>query len=184
MSTITVLHINSPLLEQFTQAFGSEGTRYGVAHTVYSHAAQEVDPELVSISLRAGTDEAGNPLPGASFDPETYEPQELSAQEFLALVASDPVNFPPAEPEPVVPRYKTKLTASEFSRDLLTAEEWGAIELVASANPAVGAWRDITLSGNVWMEHPDFIAGMAMAVSLGIFTEERATDVRQGLLIK
>lgn len=181
MSTITILHVDSPLLDRFIETFGYAGTRYGVAHTVYSHGIQEVDPELVSISLRATTDEEGTTQPGVSFDPETYEPQELSAEEFLALVASDTTNFPPVEPEVVEPRYLRTMSSDEFM-DLFTPEDELRIITASQTNAYIARWINRLAASKVvkYDEDSRIQEGVSALVSAELITQEDADRILLG----
>lgn len=190
MSTITILHKDSPLIDSFIEA-GTKVTPSLIDHVISSWTLNDVqtrtdlDPELISVCIDPIIPEDENPVvPAIVFDAAEDAIQHLSAANYHKLRAEQPGLFPApvVEPEPE-PRYKTHMTSSEFVRDLITQEEWQAVETHAQINAAVAAWRDITISGGVWTEHDDFEAGLQLAGSLGIWDEVRADEIRKGLLI-
>lgn len=195
MSTITILHKDSPLIASFIEA-GTTITAVMVNHVISSWTLKDVqtrtdlDPELVAsvIDPEISTEENAIPAP-IVFDPAIDAIQQLSSHNFKELRKQQGILFPAPVVEPAPePRYKTHMTGSEFSRDLLKPEEWEAIELLAQTDTKVAAWRNITISGGVWTEHEDFEAGIQLAGSLGVWGEgaakaARMEEIKRGLLI-
>lgn len=162
------------------------GTDIGPGHRVYSQVFPELKPVDVTPVL---DEETGNFSGPVTFDPEELKPQQLTHSACKQLRIEQPGVFfaPVAEPEPEPePRYKTHMTGSEFARDVLKREEWEAVEKLAQSNERVAAWRDVTLAGGVWVEHPDFTGGLDLAGALlpAVFTPERIDEIKKGLLIQ
>lgn len=189
MATYTLLKLGSAVHQAFTELAGP-GTKKGPELVVYSDTWLGLNPEDPGLYQPVNIDpvvpEGENPeIPLVVFDINLGQPQEMSDTTYWRLNAEKSELFAQDEEKPPLPRYKAHMTAEEFTRDVLTMEEWVAIEKLAQSNEQVAAWRNVTLCGNVWVEHPDLQAGLALAGQLlpTVFTAERIAEVQKGLLI-
>lgn len=192
MRTGTVIKTGSVYIEQYQLGTQAPGTEIG-DRTYFSKTQADIDTALITeagaevLDFQAvsyGPVKDGLNVTYPAFDWDSDIPVELEEAVMHKLMRENIDHFPPVvEPVPE-PRYKTKMTAEEFARDLLTQEQWGKIEALATTNPAVGAWRDITLAGEVWVGHEDFEAGLQAGIALGAFNQAEVDTIRQGLLIQ
>lgn len=186
----TILHINNPHVEAFRNA-GASLTQLLNNHFVSNYTVSDVqvrsdlDPAVMSISIDPiAPEDPEQGLPAIVFDASENVIQHLTNSNYHNLRSEQPNLFPApvVEPEPE-PRYKKHMTEAEFVRDLITKEEWAAIGALANADANVWAWAYTTSAGEVWVEHPDFEAGLQLGVSLSVWNEARADEIRKGLLI-
>lgn len=194
MSATTLIHNDSPLIDVFKQA-GAHLTPLLKTHhtsnwsldhvrTRLSEGA-EIDSELVSVCIDPDTpiEENATPAP-IVFDPAVDVVQHLSTYNYHKLKQEQPSLFPDpvVEPEPE-PRYKTLMTSSEFCRDMLGMDKWIQIETEAQLSPSIAAWRDIVVSGNIDVTHKDYLPGLLLGKSKGIFSDEEVESYKRGLKI-
>lgn len=193
MSLQTLIIASSPLLVVFQEAAeNSSCTVTQLGENLYlsswrwsdieSYVETDlvVEPFSVGVTLNTEGEEVET-----LFDPANTQPQEMTSDYLLKLKRDDKAGlFHPliVEPDPE-PRYKRVMSAEEFVRDLLGLQNWIKIETAALTNPLVGAWRDITVVGEVSLDHKDLIEGFGLTVSLGIFEQSEVDEFMKGILI-
>lgn len=181
MRTYTIINTASDAYATVSETYGL-GTAIGDSHVVYSTTFPDLGPIQVDPELDPETGDALGPV---LFNVAEMAPQELVRSSFFTLKEEQPSVFfaPVVEPTPE-PRYKTKMTAAEFVRDVITQAEWAAVWELSVLEPVVGAWAYITSAGEVWTDHQDFIDGLALGVVKGIWTQARADEIAKGYLIQ
>lgn len=192
----TLIPNDSPLIAVFAAVHGVTLTQSLVNYKLSNYTLEDVqarteeDVQATVVNIDpVPLEDPEAPLPPVELTSDPMALMTLSNRTFRALREQQEALFPVPEPEPEPePRYKTHMTGSEFSRDLLKPEEWEAIELLAQTDAKVATWRNITISGGVWTEHDALEAGIQLAGSLGVWGEgaakaARMDEIRKGLLI-
>lgn len=191
MQAHTILHKESPLVDMFRTA-GAGLADLMIDHYVSNFTVSDVQKRTVEVIGITALDinpvvptDLNEHIANIVFDAATHVPQFLTTGNYHKLRNEQPDLFPLPMIEPnQEPRYKRVMSQEEFSRDLLGLENWIKIETAALTSPLVGAWRDITVAGEVSLDHPDLIKGFGLTVSLGIFEQSEIDVFMEGIEIK